>query len=156
MPLIDQPFKRVSVDLNGPVHPPSEEGLRYILTLVNYTTRYPEATPPKKVSSQIVAEALVNMYSHLEVPEEILSNMGTQFVSECMQEVSRLLSICQLIMMPYHPMWNGLVEKFNGTLKTMLRRLCGEQPCQWHGYVNPLLFAYREVPPLRENSSKDP
>ena len=72
--------------------------------------------------------------------------MGTQFVSECMQEVLRLLSIRQLSTTPYHPMCNGLVEKFNETLKTMLRRLCSEQPRQWHRYVNPLLLAYREVP----------
>ena len=28
----------------------------------------------------------------------------------------------------------------------MLKRLCSEQPRQWHRYINPLLFAYREVP----------
>ena len=28
----------------------------------------------------------------------------------------------------------------------MLRRLCNEQPRQWHRFVNPLLFAYREAP----------
>ena len=132
MPLVDQPFKRVAVDLIGPIHPPSEEGHRYILTLVNYATRYPEAIPLKKVSSETVAEALVNMYSRLGIPEEVLSDMGTQFVSECMQEVSRLLSIRQLSTTPYHPICNGLVENFNGTLKSMLRRLCSKQPRQWH------------------------
>ena len=98
------------------------------------------------MSSETVAEALVNMYSRLGIPEEVLRDMGTQFVSECMQEVSRLLSIRQLSTTPYHPMCNGLVEKFNGTLKTMLRILCSEQSRQWHRYVNPLLFAYKEVP----------
>ena len=44
-----------------------------------------------------------------------------------------------------HPACNGLVQKFNGTLKWMLRRLCHEQPCQWHCFINPLLFAYREA-----------
>ena len=78
--------------------------------------------------------------------EEILSDLGTQFVSECMQEVSRLLSIKQLSTTPYHPMCNGLVEKFNGSLKSMLKKLCSEQPKQWHRYINALLFAYREVP----------
>ena len=28
----------------------------------------------------------------------------------------------------------------------MLRRLCSEQPKQWHRYINALLFAYKEVP----------
>ena len=86
------------------------------------------------------------MYSRLGVPEEVRSDMLAQFVSECMAEVSRLLSIRQLTTSPYHPMCNGLVEKFNGTLKCMLKRLCSEQPKQWHRYINALLFAYREVP----------
>ena len=38
------------------------------------------------------------------------------------------------------------MEKFNGTMKSMLKSLCSEQPRQWHRYINPLLFAYREVP----------
>ena len=80
------------------------------------------------------------------VPEEILSDLGTQFVSKCMEEVSRLLSIKRLTTPPYHPVCNGLVKKFNGTLKKMLQRLYSEQPKQWHRLINPLLFAYREAP----------
>ena len=97
--------------------------------------------PLKNIDTETVAEALVDIFSHLRVPEEILSDLGTQFVSDCMREVTRLLSI-----KPYHPMCNGLIEKFNGTMKSMLKRLCSEQPRQWHRYINPLLFAYREVP----------
>ena len=126
MPLIDTPFNRVAVDLVGPIYPPSESGHRYILTLVDYATRYPDAVPLKSITTESVAEALVDMYSRLGVPEEVLSDMGAQFVSECMAEVSRLLSIRQLTTSPYHPMCNGLVEKFNGTLKCMLKRLCSD------------------------------
>lgn len=146
MPLIDKPFKRVAIDLVGPIGPPSEDGHRYILTLVDFATRYPEAGPLKNIDTETVAEALVDIFSRLGVPEEILSDLGTQFVSECMKEVTRLLSIKQLTTTPYHPMCNGLTEKFNGTMKSMLKRLCSEQPRQWHRYINPLLFAYREVP----------
>ena len=63
-----------------------------------------------------------------------------------MVEVSRLVSIKQLTTTPYHPICNGLVERFDGTLKKMTRRLCNEQPHQWHRFINPLLFAYREAP----------
>ena len=62
-----------------------------------------------------------------------------------MKEISRLLSIRRLTTSPYHPACNGLVEKFNRTLKRMLRRLCHEQPRQWHRFINPLLFVYREA-----------
>ena len=146
IPVVDVPFKKVAVDLVGPIHPPSEEGHRYILTLVDFATRYPEAVPLKKIDTETVAEALVNIYTRIGIPEEILSDQGTQFVSDCMKEVNRLLGITQSTTTPFHPMCNGLVEKYNGTLKKALSRLCTEQPRQWHRFINPVLFAYREVP----------
>ena len=39
IPLFDKPFKRVAIDLVGPFCPPSEQGHRYILTLVDFATR---------------------------------------------------------------------------------------------------------------------
>ena len=146
MPLVDVPFKRVAVDLVGPISPPSEDGHRYILTLVDFASRYPEATALKNIETETVAEALRNMYCRLGFPEEVLSDLGTQFISQCMTEVSRLLGIKQMTGSPYHPESQGLVERFNGTLKTILRRLCIDQPKQWHRFLGPLLFAYREVP----------
>ena len=62
MPLIDKPFKRVATDLVGPIRPPSEEGHRYILTLVDFATRYPEAVPIKTIDTETVAETLVNVF----------------------------------------------------------------------------------------------
>ena len=42
--LIDTPFKRVAVDIVGPIEPCSEIRNRYILvTMIDYATRYPEA-----------------------------------------------------------------------------------------------------------------
>ena len=135
MPLIDQPFKRVANDLVGPIASASDKRHRYILTLVDYATRYPEAVPLKNIDTETVAEALVDMHSRVGVP----------FTSDCMKEVPRLLSIRRLTTSPYHPACNGLVEKFNGTPKQMLRRLCHEQPRQWYRFINPPLFAYREA-----------
>ena len=112
---------------------------------MDYATRYPEAVPLKNIDTETVAEALLEMYSRVGVPEEVLSDLRTQITSDCMKEVSRLLSIRRLTTPPYHPACNGLVEKFNGTLKRMLRRLCHEQPRQWHCFINLFLFAYREV-----------
>ncbi|GFN97889.1 gypsy retrotransposon integrase-like protein 1 [Plakobranchus ocellatus] len=63
-----------------------------------------------------------------------------------MKEVCRLLGIKQKSTTLYHLICNGLVERLHATLKTCLRRLCSEHPRQWHRYINPLLFAYREVP----------
>ena len=45
MPLIETPFERVAVDIVGPIQPVSDSKNRYILTLMDYATRYPEAVP---------------------------------------------------------------------------------------------------------------
>ena len=107
---------------------------------------YPKAVPLKKIDTETVADALVDIFSHLGIPEEVLSDLGMQFVSDCMKEVARLLSIKQLTTTPYHPMCNRMTEKFNGTLKATLKRLCSEQPRLWHRYINPLLLHTKNLP----------
>ena len=105
------PFKRVEVDIIGPIAPLSEAGHQYILTLVDYATRYPETVPLKKITTEAVAETLLDIYSRVSIPEQVLTNEGTQPMSRCMQEVSRLFSIKGFTSMPYHPICNRLVER---------------------------------------------
>ena len=89
MPLIDTPFRRVAVDLVGPIHPVTERGNKYILTLVDYATRYPEAVALPKIETERVAEALFEIFTRMGVPHEILSDMGTQFTSDLMKEIGK-------------------------------------------------------------------
>ena len=72
MPLIDQPFKRVAAELVEPISPPSENGHQYILTLVDYTTRYSEAIALKRIDTPTVAEAptCVRIYGRGESTSE--------------------------------------------------------------------------------------
>ena len=145
-PIIDVPFKRIAVDLVGPIHPVSDNGYRYILTVIDYATKFPEAIPLKQITTEVVAEALVSIFSRGGIPEEMLSDLGSQFTADLMKELTRLLSIRRLTTTPYHPMANGLVEKMNATIKSMLKKLTIEKPKDWDRYLIPLLFAYREVP----------
>ncbi|XP_077534682.1 uncharacterized protein LOC144146620 [Haemaphysalis longicornis] len=70
-----------------------------------------------------------------------LPSIATEKEAEgLMERFSRLLAT------PYHPLANGLVEWFNGTLKEIVRRMCQERPKNWDRYLLPLLFPYREVP----------
>ena len=101
MPLIEMSFKRVAVDTVGPISPASEEGRRYLLTLLDYATLYTETAPLKKIDTLTVSEALVDMFSRLGIPEEILNDLGAQFILTCMTEINRLLSIRHLTTTPY-------------------------------------------------------
>ena len=69
LPLGDMPFRRVAVDLVGPISPASEKGHRYILTLVDYATKYPEAIPLRNIETETVAKALLDMYDRLRILE---------------------------------------------------------------------------------------
>ena len=109
MPLIDTPFQRVAIDLVGPFSPITERRNRYILTMVDYATRYPEAIALPSIDTECVAEGLIEIFSRVGVPCEILSDRGSQFMSQVMQEVNRLLSVKHLVTTPYHPQCNGLV-----------------------------------------------
>ena len=114
--------------------------------MIDYATRYPEAVALPGIETESVAKALVEMFSRVGIPDEMLTDFGSQFTAEVMKEVSRLLSLQQITTTPYHPICNGLIERSHMTLKQMLRRMCVERPKDWDKYLPALLFAIREVP----------
>ena len=61
-------------------------------------------------------------------------------------EIYRLLHVHPIRTTPYHPQTDGLVERFNQTLKSMLKKTAIEQGKDWDKPIPYLLFAYREVP----------
>ena len=143
--MIDTQFKRVDVDIVGPIEPRSERKSRYMLTKIDDATRYPEAVALSGIETERVAEALVEMFSRVGIPDEILTDCGSQFTAEVMKEVSRLLSLQQITTTPYQPICKGLNERFHMSLKQMLRRMCAERPKDLDKYLPALLFAIREV-----------
>lgn len=66
-------------------------------------------------------------------------------MSELMKELFKLFGIQAINTSPYHPASNGMCERLNGTLKTMLRKVAEERPKDWDRYLPAILFAYREV-----------
>ena len=151
-PVISEPFSRVSIDLVGPLSP-SEEGHRFILTLIDHGTGFPEAVPMKDIDTIAVSEALLSVFSRVGIPRDILSDRGPQFTSQLMGELHRLLGVKPLFSSPYHPMGNARVERLHSTLVTILRELCSDKPKQWHRFIVPTLFALREVPSDRTGFS---
>ena len=95
-----------------PVHR-TNNGNRYILTLCDYSTKYPEAIALKTIETETVTNALKEIFSRIGIPKEILSDQCSDFTSSLMRELCKLLHIKKLTSTVYHPEANGLVEKFN-------------------------------------------
>ncbi|XP_068245849.1 uncharacterized protein [Palaemon carinicauda] len=146
LPVISTPFYRVAIDLVGPISPPSEAGHRYILTMVDYASSFPEAVALKNITSEDIAEALISIFSRVGVPKEILSDRGPQFRSELMLQVHKLLGVKPLFSTPYHPAANGRIERQHQILKSILKKICELKHNQWHRFLPAALFAMREIP----------
>ena len=145
MPVISTPFERVAIDIVGPLGK-SSDNHRYILTIIDYASGFPEAIPLKCITSIEVAEALIQVFSRVGIPKEIVSDRGTQLTSEIMQEIYHLVGIKPLFTSPYHPQTNGKVERMHLVLKTILKKICNLQPRDWHRFLPCALFALRELP----------
>ena len=63
-----------------------------------------------------------------------------------MTDVCKLLGIKMLNTTAHHPQCDGMVEQFNRTLNTMLRKYAAEFSTQWDDYLSGALWAYRNVP----------
>ncbi|GFS01482.1 LReO_3 protein [Elysia marginata] len=66
-------------------------------------------------------------------------------MSELMKELFKLFGIQPINTSPYYPASDGMCERLNGTLKTMLRKVAEDRPKEWDPYLPAVLFAYREV-----------
>ena len=100
------------------------------------------------IDAETIAEQLIILFSRLGVPKEILTDQGSNFMSRLLQKLYQRLHITSIHTSPYHPQTDGLVERFNQTLKSMimLRRFVGTGAKNWERELPYLLFAYREVP----------
>ena len=145
LPIISVPFSRIAMDLVGPL-PKSSRGHQYILVILDYATRYPEAIPLRTMASKGIARELVLMFSRVGIPEEILTDQGTPFMSRIMKDLCKLMQIKQLRTSVYHPQTDGLVERFNRTLKQMLKKVMEADGRNWDQLLPFLMFSIREVP----------
>ncbi|XP_041446986.1 uncharacterized protein LOC121403156 [Xenopus laevis] len=116
VPLVDTPFERVAMDIVGPLQK-SSKGNQYILVVSDYMTRYPEAIPLRSITTRKIAEELIKLFSHMGIPQTILTDQGSNFQSSLMRQINQLLGIQAVRTSPYHPQTDGLVERFNQTLK---------------------------------------
>ena len=139
---VKRPFQIVGVDIME--LPNTDRGNRYVL---DFLTKWPMAFPIPDQKSQWIVDLLVNEVVPLfTVPESLLSDRGTNLLYHLMCDVCALLGIHKLNTTAHHPQCNGMVERFNRTLKTMLQKHASTFGSQWDRYLPGLLWAYRNVP----------
>ena len=139
------PLDRVALDIMGPF-PISTKRNRYILVIGDHFTRWMEAYPMQTQHAEEVAKLLVHQFiSRFGTPLEIHTDQGSNFDSSLFREVCKLLQITKTRTTPYRPCSNGIIERFNKTLGSMIKSFVRDNPDEWDKYIDLLMAAYRST-----------
>jgi hypothetical protein len=143
-------FEHIHVDLVGPL--PQSSGFSYLFTVVDRTTRWPEAVPLSNIAAADCAAALFTGWiQRFGVPTVITSDRGAQFTSSLWTALCSLLSINHITTTAYHPQSNGLVERFHRRLKEALRARLATS--DWIRHLPWVLLGIRTAVPLEGGPS---
>ena len=123
----------------------SAAGNQYALVFQDYLTKWPEVYAVDNRRAETVAECLVDLIWRHGVPRRIIHDRAAEFLAEVLQETAHIMGISQLPTSGGHPQTNGLVERFNRTLKQMFCKLVNKGR-NWNKLLGGVLFAYRSTP----------
>lgn len=81
-----------------------------------------------------------SIYDFLRANKTITTDCGTNFTSKLTQELLKRLKCCPRFTSPAHPEANGLVERCNGSIKSMVYKLAQDDPNGWHKLLQYVLW----------------
>ncbi|MCO5612058.1 hypothetical protein L7F22_066320 [Adiantum nelumboides] len=141
--LANGPFEKWGIDAMGPL-PRTKNGKLYILVAIDYMTRWVEAQSVTRVNEKTVSRFV---YTHIccrfGTPLEIVFDNGPGFRKGLLTEVCEELHILHRHSTPYYPQSNGLVEKANGIIAGIIRKMVKNKTKLWDDFLDGALWAYR-------------
>lgn len=121
----------------------SKGGYENVLVITDHFTRYAQAIPTRNQTAKTTADVLFNNFIiHYGIPKKIHTDQGANFESNLIKELCEITGVMKSRTTPYHPMGNGLCERFNRTLIKMLGTLHPEQKKDWKKHIGPIVHCY--------------
>ena len=135
-------WQQIGIDLIGPL-PLTQAGNKYIMTVTDYFSKWPEAKaiPSKEATS--VAKFLYELFLRHGFCPIVISDQGREFCNRITDQLFALTGTEHRVTSAYHPQSNGLVERFNQTLVNALVKKTAEDQHNWDRHIDTILFAYR-------------
>jgi hypothetical protein len=138
---ISRPFQRVGIDIVGPL-PLTDKRNKYIITAMDYLTKWPEARAIKMANAEEVLDFIYeDIICRHGCPQKILTDRGSHFNNQIITKMMEKFKIVHNFSTPYHPKTNGLIERFNKTICEAIAK-SGETK-NWDEKIAPTLLAYR-------------
>jgi hypothetical protein len=137
----EQPFERIQIDIMGPFTR-SSNGNKYVVTAVDYLTKWMEAKALREISAETVAKFIIEqIVLRSGLPRIIQTDRGTNFTSDLFQEMTKMLGIRHNISTAYHPQSQGVVERSHATLTDCLAMYVGSDQKDWDRMISHCVFA---------------
>ena len=138
----DGPLQLIGIDYCGPlIRTPREN--QYVLVITDYFSRHVTAIALPDCSASTTAQALFNdFFCKYGIPSGILSDQGSHFRNQLMENIALLIGYNHIFSTPYHPQTNGIVERFNATFIPQIAKLQDTQHNNWDEYLQAVVFAY--------------
>eukprot|EP00731_Ephydatia_muelleri_P011915 Em0006g809a len=135
-------WHHVSIDFVGPISPISTSGNRYILTLSDQFSKWVEAVAVPTKEAHRVASALYKIFMRMGLPNVLTTDNGSEFRNKLNAAMLKKLGIRYSFITPYHPQSNGLDERYNQTLQSMLSKAVMGHKEMWDEFIDSAVFAY--------------
>jgi len=136
-----QPYERIGIDIVGPL-PETKKKNKYMVVAIEYLTKWVEVRALDKATAENVADFIYeDIICRHGAPKIILTDQGSHFKNKIIDTLLHKFKIEHRLSSPYHPQTNGLVERFNKTLTTMLAKT--NDIFNWDLHIPSVLFAYR-------------
>ena len=116
---------------------PPSGGYENIVTAIDVFSRYIFAYPTSNQDAKTVAQVLINiMTRHAYLPTTLISDKGTAFTSNVLEEVTAVLGITLKHATTKHAQTIGLLERPHASIKQALKIKTGDRRSLWHKYVS--------------------
>jgi hypothetical protein len=136
------PFEKCSLDIVGPLIE-SETGNKYILTFQDELSKFIVAIPLPQQDAETVAKAFVlNIVLKFGAPATILTDQGSNFLSNLFKNTCKLLGIKKIQTTAFHPESNGGLERSHRVLAEYLRHYVREDQSNWDEFVPYAAYVY--------------
>ncbi|MCO5613331.1 hypothetical protein L7F22_067607 [Adiantum nelumboides] len=138
-------FAKWGIDFVGPIAPPPYKShAQHIIVATDYLTKWVEAKATTKNDAKTTAQFLYeNIFTRYGLPIEIVSDRGTHFINEVIENLLDEFTIIHQKSASYHPQANGQAESTNKILVTVLTKIVSESRADWDQKLHAALWAYR-------------
>lgn len=141
---VQRPFQHLYMDFLGP-YPRTRSGNTHLLVILDQLTKYPIFTPIRKATAMATIDFLnKNVFSMFDVPEEVFTDNGTQFVSKTFEKFLSDYGVKHLRTPVYSPQSNAS-ERLNRSIVQGIRLQIKEHHNKWDEALTSIAFTLRST-----------